>query len=96
MFKTSKQELEDRLHRNELQRAQHPFSSERFVAAQQLIEAADATDSETISRQLAEKGLPSVEEVGRITAQNLLSWGRLHREATKLQQRLSRMSEGRM
>lgn len=79
-------ELEGQLREVEERISAHPLASERVVEAQKLVEERNGKDQKALSRELSERGLPSLEELGQIQFRNTASWWRLHRD----QKRLSR------
>lgn len=84
-------ELEGQLREVEERISAHPLASERVVEAQKLVEERNGKDQKELSRELSERGLPSLEELGQIQFRNTASWWRLHRD----QKRLSRQIQKR-
>ena len=84
-------ELEGQLREVEERISAHPLASERVVEAQKLVEERNGKDQKALSRELSERGLPSLEELGQIQFRNTASWWRLHRD----QKRLSRQIQNR-
>lgn len=84
-------ELEGQLREVEERISAHPLASERVVEAQKLVEERNGKDQKALSRELSERGLPSLEELGQIQFRNTASWWRLHRD----QKRLSRQIQKR-
>lgn len=81
-------ELEAQLHDVEQRIASHPLSSERVVEAHKLVEEHRGKDQGELSRELSERGLPSLKELGQIQLRNTASWWRLHYAKNRLSQRL--------
>ncbi|WP_444592683.1 hypothetical protein, partial [Brachybacterium sp. AOP42-B2-9] len=73
-------ELEGQLREVEERISAHPLASERVVEAQKLVEERNGKDQKALSRELSERGLPSLEELGQIQFRNTASWWRLHRD----------------
>lgn len=70
--------------------AAHPLSSPPVKEAHAVIEAHGGKDeSGELSRELKERGLPSLEELGKIQARTSFSWWRLHRKRRSLERRLA-------
>lgn len=87
----SSDELEAKLQRIEAEIAAHPLASERVERAHAIVEAGDREDKEAIDRALADQGLPSLEELGKIQLQGTASWWRLHRDKKKLEAKLHKL-----
>lgn len=77
-------ELEGQLREVEERISAHPLASERVVEAQKLVEERNGKDQKALSRELSERGLPSLEELGQIQFRNTASWWRLHRDQKRL------------
>lgn len=71
--------------------AAHPFASPQVIAAHALIDAHQGEVAEAINRQLAEQQLPSLDELGRVTASHTFSWWQLHRRHQKLAKAIERL-----
>lgn len=71
----------------------HPFLGENHRQAQSGIEGPHRGDKEAVQRELTDRSLLPLEEVGKLTLKHTLSWWNLHRKRNRLRARLSR-SEG--
>ena len=69
--------------------AANPLSQDRAQEAQSLIEEmkADGREAE-IDHALAERRLPSTEEIGKLVAQHMFALARLNRKRIKLERKL--------
>jgi hypothetical protein len=81
--------------RSELQEVEalisaHPLASQRIRAAHQLVDNRESGDAADIDQQLADQGLPSVEELGRVQVAGSWSWWKLHRRRRKLERKIER------
>lgn len=83
-------ELEGQLREVEERISAHPLASERVVEAQKLVEERNGKDQKTLSRELSERGLPSLEELGQIQFRNTASWWRLHRDQKRLSRQIQK------
>lgn len=72
--------------------AAHPLASERVKLAQAVVDNADEKDKAEVNRQLTERGLPSLEELGKIVVQGTASWWRLHRDKKKIEKNIEKLS----
>lgn len=86
----SRSELEADLLEVERQIGDNPLASERVVAAQSVVERNEGEGKEKISSILTERGLPSLEELGRVQLRNTTRWWRLHRQKKRLTRQLER------
>ncbi|ARD41674.1 hypothetical protein B6G06_04395 [Actinomyces gaoshouyii] len=68
--------------------AAHPLSDPSIRRAHEIIESHGPGDTEAIAAELESLGLPSLDEVGTIQAEQTASWWRLHRRRRKLTRRL--------
>ena len=85
--------LRHRLRHVEEAIAAHPLASERVRQSHEFIEQSEGEDQEVISRGLAERGLPSLEQLGKLTVRHTLSWWNLHRKKNRLDKKLFRLQE---
>lgn len=83
-------ELEGQLREVEERISAHPLASERVVEAQKLVEERNGKDQKALSRELSERGLPSLEELGQIQFRNTASWWRLHRDQKRLSRQIQK------
>jgi hypothetical protein len=84
-------ELEVRLEAIDKSLAQHPLASERVRNAHLIVGQRGDHDEATIARQLAEAGLPSLEELGKIQLEHTGSWWRLHRRRSKMLGKIAKL-----
>ncbi|RJF41597.1 hypothetical protein D4740_08620 [Actinomyces sp. 2119] len=70
--------------------AAHPLGSERVCEAHRLIEEY-GHDRGRVSSGLAQRGLPSLRELGSLQVRHTLSWWWLHRRRNRLAWRLARL-----
>lgn len=84
-------ELEAELREVEKSISAHPLASERVVEAQKLVEERKGADQEALSRELADRNLPGLDELGQIQLRSTASWWRLHRDQKRLMRRLQRL-----
>ena len=68
----SREELENMLRDTNAMIAAHPVSLESVKAAHEVVENAPRGDREVVSRELAARNLPSLEELGKIQAKHTL------------------------
>jgi hypothetical protein len=71
----------------------HPFSSPPVLAASSIIEEIGKENSEQVAAALAERGLPSLAELGRIHVAGTTSWWRLHRARRAIEKKMSRLTQ---
>jgi hypothetical protein len=71
----------------------HPLASPRIRAAHEIVGNEESGDAADIDRQLADDGLPSVEELGRTQVAGSWSWWKLHRRRRKLRRRIERAGD---
>ncbi len=74
--------------------AAHPLASPRIRAAHDVVERGRTAGAAEIDRRLADDGLPSTEELGRLQVAGTWSWWRLHRKKRTLERRIGR-ADGR-
>lgn len=74
--------------------AKHPLASGPIAEAQSVIDAYKGQGEERIAECLAERGLPTLQEVGKVTLKSMISWGRLHRRRKKLVDKRERLLSG--
>lgn len=72
--------------------ASHPLSSPPVRDAFEVIERHGKENSAEISRELSERDLPSLVELGRIQVRSTFSWWNLHRRQRALRKKLGRDS----
>lgn len=84
-------ELEAKLEAIDRSLAQHPLASERVKKAHLIVGNKSDSDDATVARQLAEAGLPSLEELGKIQLEHTGSWWRLHRNRRKLLRKIEKL-----
>lgn len=87
----SREGLTARLAEVEAEIFTHPLSSERVTRAHALIEAMGDAETAVVDARLAEQGLPSLGELGRLQLRHTASWSRLHREKRKAQRLLDKL-----
>lgn len=85
-------QLMARLKQVEADIAAHPLASERVKLAQAVVDNADDKDEVEVNRQLTERGLPRLEELGKIVVQGTASWWRLHRDKKKIEKKIGKLS----
>ncbi|WP_314428299.1 hypothetical protein [uncultured Microbacterium sp.] len=66
----------------------HPLSSEPVRDAFEVIERHGKENSDAITRELTERGLPSLDELGRLQIRYMFSWWRLNRRKRILERRM--------
>ena len=71
--------------------AAHPLASPRIRAAPEIVGEARSRDAAEIERQLADRGLPGAEELGRAQVAGTWSWWKLHRSRRRLVRRMERL-----
>ena len=69
----------------------HPLAAPRIRAAHEIVGEGPSRDAAEIERQLAARGLPGVEELGRAQVTGSWSWWRLHRRRRQLVRRIERL-----
>jgi len=87
-------ELEAKIEAIDVRIAAHPLASAPVTAAHAIIEANTGQDAEVVSRELAERNLPTLEEIGIIQARGTVTWWRLHRDRSKLIAKVARLVTG--
>lgn len=90
MFRKTRAERERELDQVLRGIADHPLSSEEVRQANSLIEQLDGQDPSVIDDALASRGLPSLQDLGRMQLKHGLAFGRLHRRRRKLEKMLGR------
>jgi hypothetical protein len=88
--KASLEELQETLASTEAAIASHPLASEPVKQANAVIETTKAEGNEAVDRDLAARGLPDLETLGRITVQGSTSWWKLHRDRKLLLRKIDR------
>lgn len=81
------------LEKIEMEIAQHPLASPAVRDSFEIIERVGKDDVEPIARELKERGLPSLDELGKLQLRHSLSWSRLHKKQRKIRQKLAKSSE---
>lgn len=66
----------------------HPLSTAPVRDAFDVIERHGKENQEEISQELRERGLPSLEELGRIQLKTTVSWWKLHHDRRRLRKKL--------
>ncbi|MBB5639899.1 hypothetical protein [Cryobacterium roopkundense] len=84
-------ELETKIATIDAEIAAHALASEPVKAAHEVIEANTGQDAEVVSRELAERNLPTLEEIGKIQVRGTVSWWSLHRDRKKLVEKVARL-----
>ncbi|MBT2484264.1 MULTISPECIES: hypothetical protein [unclassified Microbacterium] len=93
MFATETlEQLMARLKQVEADIAAHPLASEHVKLAQAVVDNADDKDEVEVNRQLTERGLPRLEELGKIVVQGTASWWRLHRDKKRIEKKIGKLS----
>ncbi|WP_431806772.1 hypothetical protein [Microbacterium paraoxydans] len=72
--------------------AAHPLAQDSVREAHALIESTGERDKDALSGELAARGLPTLEELGRIQVQTTSSWWRLRRERKKILRKIERLA----
>jgi hypothetical protein len=75
--------------------AAHPLSSTAVKEAHAIIEAKGEKDTAAVERELAERNLPSLEDLGRIQVKTTASWWRLYRDRKKLVHKIEKSGPAR-
>lgn len=84
-------ELEAKLEAIDKSLARHPLASERVKKAHLVVGNRGDLDDATVARQLAEAGLPSLEELGKIQLEHTGSWWRLHRNRNRILRKIEKL-----
>lgn len=71
----------------------HPLASAPVKSAFEAIERHGKDNKEAISKELGERNLPSLDELGRIQIRNMFSWWKLHRSRRSLLKKLGRQDD---
>lgn len=92
MFKARKnaEELRAELASVEAEIAAHPLNSEQMSEARHITQEHRDEGIERVQEELASRGLPSLEEQGRVTAKNMLTFWKLNRRKNKLLKQLAK------
>lgn len=90
MFRKTRSERERELDRVLRDIADSPLSSEVFRQANSLIEELGGEDPPVINEALMTRGLPRLDELGKMQAKHGFRFARLHRRRHKLARKLSR------
>jgi hypothetical protein len=83
-------ELEKRLTAVEGKLSEHPLSSDTVREAFAVIEKHGKENRGAISQELRERGLPTLDALGKIQARTSLAWWKLHRDRRSLLKKLGR------
>jgi hypothetical protein len=70
--------------------AAHPLSSDSVKAAFDVIEKHGKEQKDAIASELDERGLPSLEELGKLQVRTMFSWWKLNRSRRVLLRKLGR------
>ena len=87
----SRDGLESRLAEIDAKIASHPLSSPAVKDAQAVVDA-QGGEKDAASRELSERGLPSLEELGKVVARGTASWWNLHRKRNRVIKKLERQN----
>jgi len=68
--------------------AVHPLASEPVLQSFEVIKRIGQENAELISEELGARGLPSLDELGRLQVRHGFSWVRLHRKRKKVRNKL--------
>ena len=68
----------------------HPFAAPRTRAANDTVAENKARGAAAVDRELADNGLPSAVELGKVHLTGLWGWWKLHRRRRQLQRVLAR------
>lgn len=88
-----RQELQAELDAVNAEIQEHPLSSERAKAANDLMDRHDGDDEAAIDRDLAARDLPSRKELAKMVSLRMFSWSRLHRKQVKLEKKLADLND---
>jgi hypothetical protein len=84
----TRDELQSKLAEIDAEIASHPLNDSAVKEAQAVVDA-NGGEKEAAARELAERGLPSLEELGKLVATGTASWWNLHRKRNKVVKKLS-------
>lgn len=87
----SRADLDSRLREVDSEIAGHPFSSEAVKAAHSVIDSVSDGDKEAITRELSARGLPTLEELGKMQVKHGYAWWKLHRRRRRLLAKIERI-----
>lgn len=68
--------------------AAHPLASPPVKSAFEVIERHGKENADVISTELAERGLPSLDELGKLQVRHMFSWWNVNRQARRLEKKL--------
>jgi len=68
--------------------AAHPLASEPVLQSFEVIKRIGQENAELISEELEARGLPSLDELGKLQVRHGFSWARLHRKRKRLRNKL--------
>ena len=66
----------------------HPFASQRIRAAHDVVAGNKSRGAAAVDRELADNGLPSAVELGRVHVAGTWTWWKLHRRRRQLQRKI--------
>ena len=66
----------------------HPLSSPPVKSAFDVIERHGKENSDAISKELSERGLPSLDELGKLQIRHMFSWWSINRQKRVLEKKL--------
>ena len=73
----------------------HPLAAQRIRAAHEVVGDREPGETAEVDRELADLGLPGVEERGRTHVAGLWSWWKLHRRRRQLTRQIERRAASR-
>jgi hypothetical protein len=71
----------------------HPFASQRIRAAYDIVTENKTRGAAAVDQELADSGLPSAVELGRVHVAGTWTWWRLHRRKRQLQREIGRRDD---
>ena len=83
--------LEAKLRSLDARIAEHPLGSTAVKDAHAVITANAGAEKEVIARELAERGLPSLQELGSLQVRHSLTWWWLNRSKIAAESKLARL-----
>lgn len=66
----------------------HPLSSPPVKSAFEVIERHGKENSDAISKELSERGLPSLDALGKLQIRHMFSWWNINRQKRALEKKL--------
>ena len=85
--------LETKLESVDAAVASHPLSSETVKRAHAIIEAIGKDNKELVERELAEHGLPGLEELGRMQLRGTVSWLKLRNQRYRVVKKIEKLTK---